>query len=254
MRLRRFSTRNQKSELSLYRGRCNRPGLQLFELQRQERHATAFFPLLVFQDASFSGVEVLALLSGHTNEYSGVIVASGYDYDVTIADGNVAAGATLDVIGVGLGADESLRFDGRAESDGGFRILAGAADDTLYGGAQADSLYGGLGADRLEGGGGADSYVYRSAAESSSASRDTIVFGAGDRIDLSLIDANAGTPANDGFTWIGAAAFSHTAGELRAFQSGGEWIVQGDVDGDGVADLVIGVATANPLAASDFVL
>jgi Ca2+-binding RTX toxin-like protein len=55
-----------------------------------------------------------------------------------------------------------------------FRILSGAGDDTLFGGAGNDSLYGGLGRDALEGGAGADTYLYRSAAESTSTGYDTI--------------------------------------------------------------------------------
>jgi hypothetical protein len=141
---------------------------------------------ILFQNGSFTNIEVLALLSGHTNEYSGVIVPDGYDYDVTVANGNVAAGQQLDVNGAGLRSDESFRFDGRAELDGSFRILGGAANDTLYGGSQADTLYGGLGADRLEGGAGADTYWYRAVAESTGANFDTIegFNAASDRIDL----------------------------------------------------------------------
>jgi Ca2+-binding RTX toxin-like protein len=207
-----------------------------------------------FLDASFTRVEVLALLSSHSNEYTGAIVPTGFDYDVTIADGNVAAGQSLDVNASRLGADESVRFDGRAETDGSLRILSGAGDDQIWGGGQADSLYGGLGADQLDGGAGADAYVYRSAAESTTAARDTIVFGTGDHIDLSLIDAVAGSPgSNEGFAFIGSAAFSQTAGELRAFQSGSDWTVEADVNGDGLADLVLSVITAAPLVASDFV-
>ena len=90
--------------------------------------------------------------------------------------------------------------------------------------------------------------------ESTAASRDTLAFTSGDRIDLSFIDAIAGTSANDAFTFIGSAAFSNTAGELRASQSGAQWIVEGDVNGDGTADLVIAVTGAATLAAGDFVV
>jgi Ca2+-binding RTX toxin-like protein len=208
---------------------------------------------LVFAPGSFSNIEVLALLSGHRNEYSGAIVPAGFDYDVTAADANVAAGATLDVNGVRLGADEQLRFDGRAETDGFFRLFSGAGDDILYGGGQVDVIYGALGADRLDGGGGPDVYLYRSAAESTAASRDTIAFAAGDAIDLHLIDASSQVDGNDGFAFIGADPFT-AAGQLRAYQDAGQWIVEGDVDGDGVADLVIAVTGAAPLVATDFIL
>jgi Ca2+-binding RTX toxin-like protein len=208
---------------------------------------------VVFQNGSFTGIEVVALLSGLTNEYGGPIAAGGYDYDLTLADGNVAAGQRLDINGARLAASESVRLDARAESDGSVRILSGAGDDSLFGSANADILYGGLGADAIDGGGGADLYLYRSVFESTSAARDTLAFTAGDRIDLSFIDANTTTPGiNDAFTFIGSDAFS-AAGQLRAFQSGGQWIVEGDVNGDGVTDLVITVTGAATIAAGDFV-
>ena len=80
-------------------------------------------------------------------------------------------------------------------------------------------------------------------------------FAAGtDRIDLSLIDANSGTSGNDAFSFIGAAAFSGVAGQLRAFGSGSSWTVEADVNGDGVADLAIAVTTNAPLTVTEFVL
>jgi Ca2+-binding RTX toxin-like protein len=129
---------------------------------------------VVFQDGSFSGIEVLALLSSHTNEFSGQIVPTGFDYDITMADGNVAAGQLLDVNASRLASDESVRFDGRLETNGAFRVLSGAGDDTLLGGVGNDILYGGMGKDWLDGGAGADTYLYRSAAESTSTGYDTI--------------------------------------------------------------------------------
>ena len=209
---------------------------------------------IVFQDASFTNVEVLTFLSGHTNEFGGAINLGGFDYDVTLANGNVAAGQRLDVIAGNLRANESARVDARAELDGSVRIISGAGDDLLFGSAGNDILSGGLGADALDGSGGNDSYVYRTTTESTSASRDTIAFVSGDKIDVSLIDAIAGTPANEGFTFIGSAVFSNISGQLRAAQSGGQWIVEGDVNGDGTADLVIAVTSAAPLTASDFIL
>jgi Ca2+-binding RTX toxin-like protein len=91
-----------------------------------------------------------------------------------MADGNVTGGRTFDVSAARLWADESFRFDGRAESDASFRILSGAGNDTLWGGGRNDMLYGGQGKDWMEGGAGADTYLFRSAAESTGIGYDTI--------------------------------------------------------------------------------
>ena len=63
--------------------------------------------------------------------------------------------------------------------------------------------------------------------------------GLGKEIDLAAIDANAvGGGADDAFAFIGAAAFSNTAGE-RASALGTNTLVTGDIDGDGGADFHI---------------
>ena len=205
---------------------------------------------LVFGDASITGVEVIGLLSGLTNEFGGFIVPAGFDYALTMANGNVAAGQTLDINGNRLSALESVNVNASAELDGAFRFFLGAGSDTVVGSAGADLIFGNLGADTLDGGPGGDTYVYRSAAESTAASQDNIVLGADDRIDLAKIDANAATAGvDDPFVFIGAAAFGNVAGQLRV--AGG--LIQGDVDGDGVADFQIGF-TGTPPGASEFVL
>lgn len=192
-----------------------------------------------------------------------------------MADSNLAAGGELYVGATFLGAGEALIFNGTAETDGRFTVAGGAAGDILAGGggrdwldggAGSDTLYGmggndwlvgGLGADTLRGGTGTDFFVYRDTAESTAAAQDRIVdFSPFERIDLSAIDARSGTADNEAFTFIAAAAFSHSAGELRAVQQGTDWLVEADVNGDGAADLSILVtaATPDPLTADSFVL
>jgi hypothetical protein len=75
----------------------------------------------------------------------------------------------------------------------------------------------------------------------------------GDLINLSQIDAISGG-ANDAFTFIGSGAFSGTAGELRATLSGGSWTVQGDVNGDGIADIEMVIVSDHPIVGGDFAL
>jgi serralysin len=149
---------------------------------------------VVFQNASFTNVEVLVLLSGHTNEFGGFINLAGFDYDLTMADGTTAAGIRLDVIATNLRSNESVTFNGSAETNGSFRVLSGAGtdsligsngDDFLFGGDGADRLDGGLGADRLEGAAGADVFVFATAP--GAANIDTLPdfsLPQGDRIEL----------------------------------------------------------------------
>jgi Ca2+-binding RTX toxin-like protein len=123
---------------------------------------------LTLGELSLVGVETLALYS------SGNAVAPN-GYALTMHDGNVAAGQKLLVNAQSLLAGETLVFDGGAERDGSFDIRGGRGSDTITGGVGADRIAGNLGADTLRGGAGADIFVYRSAADSTASSRDTIL-------------------------------------------------------------------------------
>jgi Ca2+-binding RTX toxin-like protein len=220
---------------------------------------------------TLSGVEVLTLLSGTAAGGS-----SHVTYSLTMNDGNVAAGGVLNVFGGNLLSDETLLFNGLAENDGTFLVYGGAAADALVGGQRNDSLIGGggndqlygmggndwleggAGADQLRGGFGSDLFVYKSASDSTAAASDHIVDFEDqvDLINLQAVDANTSLGGDQAFTFIGTDAFSHTAGELRIEGSGSNWFVQGDVDGDGTADLVIQVDTFRgyALQATNFML
>ena len=141
-------------------------------------------------------------------------------------------------------------------------ILNGdGGNDVLNGKAGNDTLIGGNGADSLVGEGGADIFVFNAVTQSrpGAANRDFIngFFRAeGDRIDLLAIDANTNTAGDDAFTFIGNAAFSGVAGQLRFFTFGGGNfnIVEADVNGDRVADMQIFVNLTNTMQESDFIL
>lgn len=146
-----------------------------------------------------------------------------------------------------------------------FANLVGSAfSDTLTGTTGNNVLTGGLGTDVMTGGGGADRFVFRSTAETSTAflTSDLITdfVGSsrvpGDVIDLSAIDANTTGGRNEAFSFIGSAAFSGSAGQLRAEQLGtGLFYVSGDTNGDKAADFGIYVQSTDAfLAASDFIL
>jgi predicted extracellular nuclease len=209
---------------------------------------------MVFEADTIHNIDTIVVLTAH-----GVAGAEApaYSYNLKTDDANLAAAQKLVVTGVGLAADEHLIFDGSAETDGHFDLRGGAGSDTLIGGHQSDSLYGGLGADQLTGGAGNDTFLFRSTGDSTAANQDGILdFATGDLIDLSAIDADTTSPfSNDAFHFIGSDAFGNHAGELRVDAiSGSDWLVQGDVDGDGVADfqLLVTVTDNHPLAATDF--
>jgi Ca2+-binding RTX toxin-like protein len=176
-------------------------------------------------------------------------------------DANLAAGGYMMVEGLSLSASETFVFNGSAETNGTYTARGGLANDTITGGGGNDQIYGNYGADVLKGGAGRDLFEYYAAGESTAASTDTILdFTRGDRINLWVMDADGNSAnGNNAFSWIGTGAFTHSAGQLRAFQDSADptkWIVEADVNGDGAADLTIHLY-AQPghiLGASDFIL
>lgn len=162
----------------------------------------------------------------------------------------VDGGDNNDVLAGSAGADDLVGGAGNDSLDGG-----GGAD-TLSGGEGIDVLYGSFGRDTMTGGAGADTFDFDNTSESGrfAGGADIITdFSDGDIIDVSGIDAIAGTPESDGFTYIGIAAFSGTAGELRwEFGGNGDTIVELDVDGDAVSDMAIRLIGEIGLTAGDF--
>ena len=61
-------------------------------------------------------------------------------------------------------------------------------------------------------------------------------------------------PGDQAFTFIGAGAFTNSAGQLRAELSYGVLHILGDTNGDGVADLHILAYNVPSVSAGDFVL
>jgi Ca2+-binding RTX toxin-like protein len=115
-----------------------------------------------------------------------VVVLPGASYALITGDDHVAPGATLTVSATGLGADETISFDGSAETDGHFAFFGGGGRDDFRGGGAGDLIYGMGGGDALTGGGGSDVFAYSDAGESSGAGYDSLLdFDPGaDRIDL----------------------------------------------------------------------
>ncbi|MEQ1651321.1 MAG: calcium-binding protein [Hyphomicrobium sp.] len=117
-------------------------------------------------------------------------------------------------------------------------IAAGGGNDTAAGGNGNDRLQGDAGKDTLSGGLNDDSFLYAFIADSGGTQprRDVItdfsqIAGNNDWIDLSAADANGAVAGNQAFTFIGTAAFTGVAGQLRYFQdvANNRTIIEGNV-------------------------
>lgn len=169
----------------------------------------------------------------------------GIEGGVTIAHGavieNASGGSAADTI-IGNDANNMLRGNGGA--------------DTIDGGAGNDQITGGTGRDRMTGGGGRDAFLFASTADSGGAGDIIFDFTQGlDVIRLTLIDAIIGG-TNDAFSFIAAVVFGNHAGELRFEQDAlsGLTRIEGDVNGDGLADFTIRLSGLHVLTAGDFFL
>ncbi|MDQ2861736.1 MAG: M10 family metallopeptidase C-terminal domain-containing protein, partial [Pseudomonadota bacterium] len=126
--------------------------------------------------------------------------------------------------------------------------------DTLVADNNGDVLIGGLGADTLVGGSGDDTFVYKTIGDSTPAGPDLIEnFHAGDKIDVSAIDANTGLPGHQAFH-IGATQ-GHAGDIVITYDPVNNRTVADLYDNStGVPDGRIWLAGDQALTAADFVL
>lgn len=135
-------------------------------------------------------------------------------------------------------------------------IRANSGNDTLDGGDGDDLLVGASGADSYTGGAGADTFRIGYYESGTGTAADSITdFATGvDVIDLAGWDADITVSGDQAFTFVGSAAFTGTAGELRAYFDGTDTWVQGDIGGDGIADFEILLSGSVSLVSTDFLL
>lgn len=200
------------------------------------------------------------------------LTGSGSDYGIGNEVANNITGNGGDNRLYGLaGNDLILARDGKDHLEGGAGddtllgengndyILGGFGNDALNGGAGDDILIGGVGKDTANGGEGADRYVFALIDLNAAPGLTDTIFdfkrADGDVIDLSGIDSIRSTAGDDAFRFIGMAAFTKQAGELRVDTHGGHWNILGDINGDGTADFSLLVSkSAGDLVANDFAL
>jgi Ca2+-binding RTX toxin-like protein len=164
------------------------------------------------------------------------------------ADTFLFAGGTGNLVVNTLGGADSVQA-----GDSNDTLLGGAGNDTLNGGLGADVITGGQGTDSMTGGLGTDLFSFTDLTDlGSGGARDVITdFTHGiDVISLTALDANLNVPGDQAFSFVGSAAFTNTAGELR--YAGGN--LSADVDGDGITDFQIALTGSPTLTAADFLL
>ena len=165
---------------------------------------------------------------------------------------------------IGTRFNDNLR-GGNEDNDiqaGGFsdRLFGRGGDDTLDGGGGADAIFGNSGADEMAGGAGRDRFIYFRVTETGvgEGQRDVITdfdAAAGETMEIRRFDADTTQGFRQAFDFIGADAFSNTAGELRFDQSSGlNTIVQADTNGDGLADFEIELTGLIALTEANFLI
>ncbi|NIJ19346.1 Ca2+-binding RTX toxin-like protein [Sphingomonas naasensis] len=209
--------------------------------------------------------------AGGDNVYDVIVSASDGGFvdtqalAVTVLDlreGNVITGTnaanTISTSTSASGQPRATQYEDSIYGLGGNDTISAAGGaDFVDGGAGNDKITGGAGADILTGGAGADRFIYTATGDSQFGAMDVITdFSRSqtDRIDLSAIDARSTTTGNQSFAFIGTAAFSHVAGQLRYEQHDGSTFVSADVNGDGAADFALQLNGSILLTTAEFVL
>ncbi len=120
-----------------------------------------------------------------------------------------------------------------------------AVNNVLIGNDAANSIYGLGGRDIMRGGLGVDKFVYlfNSDTGKTVSTRDLIqdFTHLTDKIDLSALDANGAVAGNGTFVFqaIKDTAFTGVAGQLHYLATGANTLIEGDFNGDSVADFQI---------------
>lgn len=185
-------------------------------------------------------------------EYNGT--AGGIDRVYSSADGYALASSVEELVltgnaitGFGNSADNMVM--GNAFNNA---IAGGFGNDVLYGLSGNDTITGGSGYDSLSGGAGIDTFFFKQAGDigTSLTSCDTVTDfkSREDKLDLSGLDANTATTADNAFTTKLVSSFTG-AGQLR-FSNG---VLYGNTDSDSTAEFVIKLSGVTSLMITDII-
>lgn len=191
-----------------------------------------------------------------------VIETANSGFDVVASSITITIGANIERVDLSVDTAVNATGNGLAnivQGRDGVNTLSGlAGNDQIFAFDGNDRLIGGAGADRLSGMQDADRFIFNSVTESrAGAGIDKIMDfsrAQGDKIQLSVIDADTSKAGNQTFSFIGTAAFSGKAGELRFQKTGTDSIITADVNGDGKADFTVISDIAVTFVKGDFIL
>ena len=195
------------------------------------------------------------ILNGAGGTDTAVFTGAVADYNFTLSGANAVVndGVALrdgndTLMGVELVQFGAQVLELNVGTNGNNNINAGAGNDLALGFNGVDTLTGGAGIDVLVGGAGNDVFDFNAATESGVGLglRDIVTdYAAGDIIDLTTIDANAGVGGNQNFVNLAGGAFT-AAGQVRyeAIDTNGDLVadatlIQGNTAGVGTAEFEI---------------
>lgn len=203
---------------------------------------------------------------GLTHSVSAYIAAGTQNAKVDLVDSSEILSSATTTLGVGAAklALLGIRAINGYGNDSANVLIGNAGANTLSGRGGNDVISGGSGRDVMSGGTGSDRFDFNRPSETSASAtgRDRITdFVSGvDDIDVSTIDAKTTVGGYQAFTWIGTAAFSGAAGQLRyvktdvAGAANDKVTVYGDVNGDRTADFSIELTGIRAVTSGDFIL
>lgn len=208
-------------------------------------------------DYSDKTASVVVTLSGST---PAIVTVGGIAEDTILNIERVTGGSGNDTL---TGDELANVFNGGAGNDtlngraGADQLAGEAGNDALTGGGGNDILIGGAGRDQMAGGADADVFRFDSVSDvGAGALRDIVAdFLPGvDDLSFTLMDANSVVAGNQNFAWRGTGAFTG-AGQLRYVQSGGNTIVQANLDGNlATVEFEVQLNGLKTLTAADIIL
>jgi len=202
----------------------------------------------------YGSLEYVHYLNGVTQIGGGYVSGQTADAVTPLSGSNQGIDTVLSSISYMLptGVENLTLVSGAGSINGTGNNL----DNVIIGNSGNNVITAGSGVDTLTGGAGADTFVFADGHTGSASRPDTITdFTPGtDQIDLTGIDANTTNTGHDAFHWLGTAAFDGQADELNTIYDASHnvTILEGDTNGDKVADFSIDLTGNLALSTTDF--